>query len=191
VKEDKLEKYIINKSEDFNDLTPDPKIWEKITDDLDMDGEKVRRFTPGKILWRVAAVIIIFIASYFFHDMMSKRDRIQIADQEGIETPGSNEVLKMLEEAEAYYTARITTMQEEVYRFAASNPEIREEINLELSQLDSIYAELKKDLKDNAANEQVVEAMIQNYRIKLEILEDILNQLRKTEKNENTETHEI
>lgn len=188
---DNLEKYINNHKDAFDDLVPDPKIWDKINVDLDRDEQKTSRFSTKRILMRVAAVIIIFIASYFFHDLMSKRgmhnekqDLVELSDTE-------NEVLKMLDETEAYYNARITSMQEEVNRFTASHPEIREDLNLELMQLDSVYIELRKDLKDNAANEEVVEAMVQNYRIKLEILEDILIQLRKTDEQTNIETHEI
>jgi hypothetical protein len=42
------------------------------------------------------------------------------------------------------------------------------------------------DLMDNIANEQIIEAMIQNYRIKLDILEGILSEL----KNENNQYNE-
>jgi len=191
VNKDKLEKYIDHNREEFNDLVPDSKIWDKINLDLDREDHKKSRFSPQKMLWRVAAVVIIFIASYFFHDLMSKRGDLS-GRQDLVEmTDKDNEILKMLDEAEAYYQTQITCMQDEISRFAADNPEIREELNLELLQLDSIYSELKKDLSDNAANEEVVEAMVQNYRIKLDILEDILNQLRKNDKQTNIETHEI
>ena len=46
-----------------------------------------------------------------------------------------------------------------------------------------LFKSLKEDLKDNADNEEVVFAMIQNYRLKLDILEEILLQLRSAEKN--------
>ena len=41
--------------------------------------------------------------------------------------------------------------------------------------------ELKDDLNDNADNDEVIQAMIQNYRIKLEILEEMLNQIKSTQ----------
>jgi len=45
-----------------------------------------------------------------------------------------------------------------------------------------VYEELKNDLDDHAANQEIIEAMIQNYRLRLGILEQILAQL--IEKNE-------
>jgi hypothetical protein len=47
-------------------------------------------------------------------------------------------------------------------------------------ELDKVFEELKRDLKDNSDNEEVIEAMIQNYRIKLEVLDEILTQLKKS-----------
>jgi hypothetical protein len=76
----------------------------------------------------------------------------------------------------------------EFIELSGNNAPLRKEINIELSELDKIYRELKEDLKDNADNEEVVAAMIQNYRLKLEILEEILQQLQPA--NENTEDDE-
>jgi predicted CopG family antitoxin len=54
-------------------------------------------------------------------------------------------------------------------------------LTTDMEELDEVYAELKEDLKDNASNPEVIEAMILNYRVKLEILEDLLNQLKEKE----------
>jgi 3-hydroxyacyl-CoA dehydrogenase len=46
-----------------------------------------------------------------------------------------------------------------------------------MSELDSMYYDLKSDLKDNMANQEVIEAIIENYRLKITILEDILTEI--------------
>ena len=72
------------------------------------------------------------------------------------------------------------------------NPEIKKELNIDLSQLDSICSDLKKDLKDNVSNQEVVEALIQNYRIKIRLLEDMLTILKENENNpEKKKSHEL
>ena len=43
------------------------------------------------------------------------------------------------------------------------------------------------DLKDNIANNEVVEAMIQNYILKIDILEDLLKYMDETSKNNEDE----
>jgi len=190
MKPDNLEKFIKENRAAFDNLSPDPKMWDRINENK--KPPKVVSINWVRLMRQVAAVIVIFIASYFFHDYMSKRDNGSAGIKEMARKLNTgNEVLQLLAETEAYYTSKIIIKKEEIFRFAGSSPDIKDEINLEFSQLDAIYAELKNDLNDNAANEEVVEAMIQNYRIKLEILEDILHQLKKSNESLIHETHEI
>ena len=60
-----------------------------------------------------------------------------------------------------------------------------EESQFDLTELDSIYSSLREDLKDDVANEEVIEAMVQNYRLRVEILEEML--LFLNEQNSNTQ----
>jgi len=82
-----------------------------------------------------------------------------------------------LSEAEAYYTNLVNQKLDELKPVIANCPSIQEELNYDMSELDSVYIDLKKDLKDNMANQEVIEAIIENYRLKVSILEDILSEL--------------
>ena len=99
------------------------------------------------------------------------------------------ENIPVLVEARAYYSGQIRNMEDEVYQLAGVDSPISNDIKIEFEELDQVFNELKADLNDDAANEEVVEAMIQNYRIKLQILEDILSQLKNTDE-QNIEDHE-
>ncbi|WP_425390010.1 hypothetical protein [Ekhidna sp.] len=59
-----------------------------------------------------------------------------------------------------------------------------DEILRDLEEMDEAFAELKGDLKDNVDNEEVITAMMENYRLKLQILEEILNELEKEQSEE-------
>jgi len=182
---DKLEKYILDHREAFDDLEPDPSVWERI----DTRKAPVIRINWKDIAWKAAAVAAIFVASYFFHDYMASRRQpssIMLGKNGGEASP----LVKELIEAEAYYSAQISMKKDEVYRLAASNQEIRNEVDLELVDLDRVYNELKEDLKDNADNEEVIEAMIQNYRLKLDILEEMLMLLNQSNESQNEKDHE-
>ena len=184
---DKLEKFIVDNRDEFDEFEPNPQLF---------DGIKIRKpkVFPGKwnsVAWKAAAAMAIFVASYFFHDWMNTPQTPQMAENgEMAEEP--SEIFKVLMEAEMYYTSQINSRKEEFYHLSSGYPEIRDEINYELVELDSVYSELKRDLRDNAANQEVIEAMIQNYRIKLDILEDVLRQMRAAKNDENgkEETHE-
>ena len=184
MKTDKLERFVIDHRDEFDDLEPNTAIWDKIQ----KKEPKTVKLKWTTILARVAAVVVIFVASYYFHDYMDNRttNNILVADtKSNEETEKYHELL----EAEVYYTSIIDAKREEIYMLAASKPQLRAEINDELVELDEDFRNLKEDLKDNADNEEVIIAMIQNYRIKLRILEETLIQLRETN-NENSNNDE-
>ena len=182
---DKLEKYILDHREKFDDQEPDPAIWERI----DTGKAPVIRINWKDIAWKAAAVAVIFLASYYFHDYMSSRKQAS-QNLAGNNAEINSPMLRQLLEAEAYYTSQINLRKEEVFRLTASDPDVRHEVDLEMVDLERVFQELKADLKDNADNEEVIEAMIQNYRMKLDILEEMLLRLKQSNDSQNEESHE-
>jgi len=174
MKKDNLEKFITGHRNEFDHLEPDPALWDRI----EKRSPEKTPFNWTKALTRVAAVAVIFIASYYFHDFMSNRHTRSGVAQQQVEQPVAGDIYQNLMEARYYYSSQIEQRRAEFYHLAGNNPPLRNEINSELLDLDKVLVELKDDLKDNADNEEVVVAMIQNYRLKLEILEDILSQLQ-------------
>ena len=79
-----------------------------------------------------------------------------------------------LREAEDHYFNIITARMEVI---EAHHDEVDDLIWKDLELLDHAYADLKKDLKEQAHSEHVVQAMIENYRAKLEILDQILYEI--------------
>jgi len=193
MKQDKLEKFILENREEFDDLVPDLKIWDKIQDNI----EPARVIPWRDYLWKAAAVLVIFTASYFFHDFIGKNktDNPTESTLAGIPGQEEEESIEMLLEAEAYYSAQINNRKQEVFRLAGDNPQLINDINVEFEELDQVLQELRNDLKDLTATEEIIEAMIQNYRLKLNILEEMLYQLKAAkgpdQRNENYQEHEI
>ena len=66
----------------------------------------------------------------------------------------------------------------------------------ELTEMDAMYEALKKDLTTNPDDERVINAMIQHYQLKVEVMNQIVNQLRQAkninnQKSDNYESTEI
>ena len=98
----------------------------------------------------------------------------------------------LLKETEIYYNNLANSLYQEATPMLTRNPEIEKELVTDISQIDSICSEIKKDLKDNVANQDVIEALIQNYRIKIKLLEDMLTILKENEENpEKNNSHEL
>jgi hypothetical protein len=175
---DRLEQFIEDNRDSFDTFstTQEEKVWGKIA-----EGRKAiqRRKVILRYFSRAAAVFLIFSLSYFFHDFVYKNKEARNSGNK------MNDIYKQipeLKEAEAYYTSLVSLKMEEVKPFLAKNPQIRKDISMDLSELDSVYTSLRSDLKDNIANDQIIEAMIQNYRLKLRILEELQAEI-KQEKN--------
>jgi hypothetical protein len=188
MKEDKLEKYMKENREQFDLHSPDPEIWDRIRPSIQKS--VIKKVNWKTVTWRVAAAGIIFILTVFASEYYFNKN----APLSKLKFTGNKEVsIPELDEAEIYYTAQLQSKYMEAKEYLTEHPELEIELIRDLNALDSIRNELKKDLKDNIANKEVVEALIQNYRMKLTILEDLLYQLEYTEglnDNENND-HEL
>lgn len=173
MKPDRLEEFILENRSDFDDQLPSPESWEKIKTNI----RPVRRINWTGRLVRLAAAVVIFVSSYIFIDYSLNKGNGEQEFAGLMEQEILNNIPDLVE-ARAYYSGQIQNMEEQVFSLAGNDPHIRAEINIEFEELDKVFDELKADLKDNAANGEVVEAMIQNYRIKVQILEQILLQLK-------------
>lgn len=167
---DKLEEFIKANRDDLDRYDPSPENWDEIQKTL---GKKHRS------LWRwlsVAAMIAVILSGYLFltgkfHPDVNNNTLVS-ADDNGI---------KQLKETEIYYNNMANTLFREARPLLIRNPEIRKELDSDMSHLDSLCTEIKKDLKDNVANQEVIEALIQNYRIRIRLLEDMLTILKENE----------
>lgn len=186
--DDRIKKFISEHREEFDFREPDPAIWKNIEADI-----RVRRELKWRlIVTRAAVVVLIFAASYGVNELVH---RIDSRNNKASETPGgvAGHNVPGLHEAEAYYTGLVNQKLDELKPIIVNCPSIKEELNFDLSELDSVYLDLKADLKDNMDNQEVVEAIIENYRLKIRILEDLLSEMDPLEEEciSNTNTHAL
>ena len=182
---DKLKKFILENREQFDIYKPAPRLWEKINISIKKPGTK--KINWKGIIWKAAAVVIIFVSSFLLHEYLHLNN-IQITRK--LIKQRNDQVIPELLEAEIYYSNLIKNKLAEVQPHLLKYPDLGNELNFDLSELDSIYYDLRNDLKDNIANQEVVEAMIQNYRLKLKILEDLLEQLQNFNNSNNNKENQ-
>lgn len=105
-----------------------------------------------------------------------------------------SEVSPQYREVENYYIHQVSLMENELTEMEISNnPEQKEMLLNELKSMDSVYVALQKDLKANPNDERIINAMIEHYQTKIEVMGFIVNQLKgirddnkNTQENENT-----
>lgn len=165
MKEDKFKEFVDKHRDSFNIYREDyDEIWENIESKLDKQGKN----EGLKTIWKVAASFLLVLAVGSLV-LLAKRNGAWVYQ-------GNQAVPVELAEAAFHYQGMINDKLEIIQ---ANKHDVGEEIFEDLEALDQAYFELKNDLKDNADNEEVVQAMIQNYKMKLEILQAILDELKR------------
>jgi hypothetical protein len=181
---DNLEEYIRKHREELDLYKPSAAIRRRIRKGLKAGKTNVYRWIS------VAAMIAVIIGTaavfisrgYRFTQKPGTNGRYQAMVKGGPE----------LKEAEIYYNSLANSLYREAKPMLTKNPDINIELNADISHIDSICSDIKKDLKDNVANQDVIEALIQNYRIKIRLLEDMLELLKENEENpEKNNSHEL
>ncbi|MEM9391351.1 MAG: hypothetical protein AAGA02_12810 [Bacteroidota bacterium] len=162
--EDRLKNRVGQERADFDIYNVDADaLWEGIAGELD----KQKRLSPWKVYTRIAAAVVMAVGiSWIVYEYNSNpySDGFALHD-----------LSPELAETEFFYSQQVA---EKMQLIKSTNSAIDPEVLDNLAILDSAYQELKLDLKDNAANEEVIDAMITNYRIKLQLLEQILMEIK-------------
>ncbi len=170
---DKLEKQITDYRADLDRLTPDPEIWQRIQNNQNIiRSQRIRRFSG----W--AAFFIVILTSGL---IFSGAGNVTQGKKSG-----------ELAETERYYTVKFSTLIDEAKPLLINYPGLSEDLMMELDNLDRLYFNIKKDLRDNVSNDEVIDALILNYKAKIRILEEMLLILGEENSNlENMESYEI
>ena len=171
---DKLEDFIRKNRNDLDRYSPSDEMWDRIHGNSGISGRRMR------LIWLTSAAMVAVIlgTSVLFYSGYQRRSLIS----------NNSEALIMkanpqLKEAEIYYNTMYTDLLNEASPLLTSNPEVKTELMSDLSRVDSICIAIKRDLKDNVSNQEVIEALLNNYRTKIRILEDMLVVLKENEKN--------
>ncbi|WP_430816007.1 hypothetical protein [Carboxylicivirga sp. RSCT41] len=169
---DRLKEYIDQNREAFDSLDAPARAWDAI--DTQLNGHKHKRLTI--LRYSSIAVAAALAGIMIYVAVLQPGNTSQVSE------------VSYMNETELYYSTEVNQKRALVYQMSAQYPELQTEMDNDLAELDTIMAEIKRDLKDNVDNAEVVEAMIQNYRMKLSILEDIMQFLEEQQEN-NEQTH--
>ena len=169
MKPDRLEKFVKENRHEFDRMEPSDRMWEAISGQLNEEPKnKIRKFS-----WlRIAAVLVLALAIPTVIYQVRFSDQEQSAKAVQIDP----EVQELIE-AEAFYAVEVSGKMAEIQKCYQVYPELKTEIEGDLNELESMYRSLKSDLKENISNKEVIEAMIENNRNRMKLVDDILEQI--------------
>lgn len=163
---DRLEEFVRNNRQGFDQLEPSQKVWENIS----AASKKTKTRRLNVYLLRVAAVFIVVVVTSV---MLYKSTILSPGYSEIIDDPEMRELM----EAETFYAQQVSGKLKEIRKCYITFPELKVEIESDLTELEFMYNELKNDLRENISNKAVIEAMIDNNRKRLKLVDEVLDQI--------------
>ncbi|OCX50948.1 hypothetical protein BEL04_19705 [Mucilaginibacter sp. PPCGB 2223] len=185
----RLENFIKNNKQEFDELEPDFDLWNKIEQGLNVKEAAIpkreaKTFTLGFVL-RVAAIVFVVMTIGFVFYVKNQNS--------GKATP-TTEIAKAINpeyaQQQQHYASLVANKRSELKTLAKADPELYKEFSGEIAKMDSTYKKLNNDLATSPNQESVLRAMIRNLQIQTEVLNQQLqvieqfNQMKKEQQNE-------
>ncbi|OFX23792.1 MAG: hypothetical protein A2041_12515 [Bacteroidetes bacterium GWA2_31_9b] len=173
----------------FDSQEPREGHFERFEQKLNMLQKRKARFTLSFILKAAAVTLLVTLSGLYVYEQIIPQKEISNGIALHQISPEYNEV-------EIYYSTLVSQKYHEINSLEFSDSTQKAILITELNQMDSIYENLKNDLKINPTDERVINAMIQHYQLKVEVMNQILNQLHQAktinqQKSDNYESTEI
>lgn len=172
MKHDALEKFVIDHREEFDDLEPREDLFQEVPEKTSL----VISIWRNSLIRNIAAAIIIFAVGFAANDWYTNFQQFTSND-ESFANGVADSSLLAFQEMEIYYTSEINQVRQDIILLSNQDEDINNELQIQMDEFNKIFDELKKDLKDQTNDSEVIEAMIMNYRVKLKMLEEMKNQL--------------
>lgn len=182
MEKDKLKDFIQENKEEFDFIEAGESTWMGIDEEL----SKRNRFSfDSKSFLRIAASIFLILgAAWIGIQINNSETNGAIAEEEANTEEAIREyafsgMSDELVEVERFYVSEVSLKESQLTDY-----EVDEDIFEEVELLKVEFEQLKEEMKNSGDPMKVVEAMIYNYQLRLEILQDILDQLERERENE-------
>ena len=165
---DNFEKHIRENTSQFDEHKADKaKLWKNIVKELKAEEPKV--IPLWKSPWiKVAASILLILGVTAVIGLSG------IGQNNNMET---NYVSKELLDIDMHYKNLVSYQVELVQNHPKLSDEDKTEFLSFMEELEEEYAVLKLEMQKNLDNEQVLEAIIGNYKKRIELIENLLTQI--------------
>jgi hypothetical protein len=188
---DNIEELILNNLKELNDSEPLDGHFERFQAKLNRQNKK--KTITFSLVWKVAAAVVFVLLAvnqvniYFSPD---KQNEELVTNNSGFSLASVSPEYK---EVEFYYTNAINVGLNQWNKLEAGgfiSETEKELMNTELSEFEVRFKNLQTDLAANPNDERVINAMLEYYQAKLEIINMIVNKLQEVKQEKNNK-HEM
>lgn len=170
-----LEKYIKAHREEFDLVEPQSGHAERFA--LQMEKQLHGDHKSRMLFWRIAAsvIILVVLSLSIWLPKMDNPENVQYSSL------SLSDISTEFAEVENYYKSRLEEESKKLEALSTNDPEVAA-YQKEIENLGIIYSDLEKQLYQSGTHEQVIQAMIENLRLRLTLIEN-LEKKNSTESN--------
>ena len=168
---DKLKSFIDANKDQFDSEEPRSGLWDNISNKMD-GGTRV--FSIWRVLPYAATIALLLSIGVFFFNQDGQNE---VSENSYSEEFGLAGLSDELQEVEQYYLVQVNEKLKDLKKY-----EVDEELLSEVNELKKEFDDLKIEMGIGADPAKVIEAMIDNYRLRLAILEDLLEAMEDSER---------
>lgn len=182
---DRLEDIIRKGKAEFDDYEPAEGHFERFSFKLAtrLHSGSVRKSIVPYLLKAAVVTLLVTLSSLWSYDHLIRPNMKK--------TMTLSQVSPEYREVENYYVRQVNFMEGELSTIDLNNPEQKKLMMTELASMDSVYVELQKELRANPDDQRIIDAMIEHYQTKIEVLGYIIDQLRQIKaETDNPDSHE-
>ncbi len=181
---DQLEKMMKENKEFFSDAQPAEGHYERFERRLQQQQSRQKTIRIGWQVSRIAAVGILVIMSGLWVSSQFNNNQSSIP---------LGAVNSEYQQVEYYYTTQIASQVDQLEKSEwIADPEYKKAMIQEVEAMDSIYQALQEELGANPDDERIIQAMIQHYQTKLQVIQNILTRVQQINEinNQNIQENE-
>jgi hypothetical protein len=180
----KLEKYLNRQRDSLDVESPDDSlIWDSIQHKMHYENPDIKHLNNKIRLLQIrniaATAIILFTLGYIANDIVNGKVSGRKVTLSSIDS--------QLGRREMDYRTLVNFKTEEVKTFVSSDDKVIVQLFSEIKDLDAIYDQAMKDLRELGPNEKVINTIFSTYEQKIRLLELIVLETNKKSSHENNE----
>ena len=126
------------------------------------------------VWWAAAAVILLLGITNGLPNLGGEEEEVQVA------TMSLSDISPEMEEVETYFTSSIKKQQTVVAETPMA-PKHNDLLDTQLEQLEKDYERLRLELTNHPGDERIIRYMVENYRLRLLLLETHLDKIKAAE----------
>ena len=175
---DQIENWFKENRELLDQEAPPKGHAERFTDRLDASSTNTKQ---SKWMWAAAAMVAVLIAASF---LLGRSSGSTVVEMDNTLSSVSLEMA----EVEDHFASQVAIKMEHMRSFEHNegNGQVQKNL-LILDKLENEYELLKSDLEENPKDERVINSMIMNYRVRIKVMDRMLEALASMNKNTRTD----